>query len=63
MRALVVTNLYPTPERPEYGRFVLDQVEALRRRDDVEIEVFSFPPGLRSYPAAARDLRRSHARG
>ena len=30
MRALIVTNLFPTPERPEYGRFVLDQVEALR---------------------------------
>ena len=63
MRALIVTNMYPTPDRPEYGRFVLDQVEALRRRDDVEIEVFSFPPGLRSYPAAARGLRRRHARG
>ena len=37
VRALVVTNMYPTPERPEYGRFVLDQVEALRRRGDVEI--------------------------
>ena len=36
---------------------MLDQVEALRRRDDVEIELFSFPPGLRSYPAAARALR------
>ena len=63
VRALVVTNMYPTPERPEYGRFVLDQVEALRRRDDVEIEVFAFPPGLRSYPAAARELRRRHHRG
>src|SRR4051794_19571202 len=65
MRALIVTNMYPTPERPEYGRFVLDQVEALRRRDDVEVEVFSFPPGLRSYPAAARELRRryGHAHG
>ncbi len=60
MRALVVTNLYPTPERPEYGRFVLDQVEALRRRGDVEIELFAFPPGLRSYAAAARELRRRH---
>ena len=45
MRALVVTNMYPTPERPEYGRFVLDQVEALRRREDVEIEVFASRPG------------------
>jgi glycosyltransferase involved in cell wall biosynthesis len=61
VRALIVTNMYPTAERPEYGRFVLDQVEALRRRDDVSIELFSFPPGLRSYPAAARALRRRYA--
>jgi glycosyltransferase involved in cell wall biosynthesis len=62
VRALIVTNMYPTPERPEYGRFVLDQVEALRRHDDVELEVFSFPPGLGSYPAAARALRRRYGR-
>jgi glycosyltransferase involved in cell wall biosynthesis len=60
VRALIVTNMYPTPERPEYGRFVLDQVEALRRRGDVDIEVFSFPPGLRGYPKAAIDLRRRY---
>jgi teichuronic acid biosynthesis glycosyltransferase TuaC len=58
VRALVVTNMYPTPERPALGSFVRDQVEALRRRDDVEIELFAFPPGLRSYPGAARELRR-----
>jgi teichuronic acid biosynthesis glycosyltransferase TuaC len=58
MRALVVTNMYPTPERPALGSFVRDQVEALRRRDDVEIELFAFPPGLRAYPRAARELRR-----
>src|SRR4051812_41612127 len=52
--------MYPTSERPAYGRFVLDQVEALRRRDDVEIEVFAFPPGLRAYPQAAIDLRRRY---
>jgi teichuronic acid biosynthesis glycosyltransferase TuaC len=60
MRALIVTNLYPTPQRPEYGRFVRDQVDALERRDDVEIEVFSFAPGLTRYPKAARDLRRRY---
>ncbi len=62
VRALIVTNMYPSAERPEYGRFVLDQVEALRRHPDVEIEVFSFPPGLREYPKAARALRKLHAR-
>jgi teichuronic acid biosynthesis glycosyltransferase TuaC len=58
VRALVVTNMYPTPERPALGSFVRDQVEALRRRSDVQIELFAFPPGLRSYPAAVRALRR-----
>jgi glycosyltransferase involved in cell wall biosynthesis len=42
------------------GPFVRDQVEALRRRDDVEIELFTFAPGLRGYPAAARELRRRY---
>jgi glycosyltransferase involved in cell wall biosynthesis len=60
VRALIVTNMYPSPESPALGSFVRDQVEALRRRDDVEIELFAFPPGLRSYPAAARELRRRY---
>src|SRR4051794_5055389 len=60
MRALVVTNMYPTSARPALGRFVQDQVEALRRIDEVEVELFAFPPGLRSYPRAARELRRRH---
>src|SRR5690349_7341355 len=50
--------MYPTPERPALGSFVRDQVEALRRRDDVEVELFAFSPGLRAYPRAARELRR-----
>lgn len=60
MQALIVTNMYPTPERPQLGSFVRDQVEALRRRGDVEIELFAFAPGLRAYPAAARELRRRY---
>jgi teichuronic acid biosynthesis glycosyltransferase TuaC len=60
MRALVVTNMWPTPARPALGRFVHDQVEALRRIDGVEVELFAFPPGLRSYPRAARALRRRY---
>jgi teichuronic acid biosynthesis glycosyltransferase TuaC len=60
VRALVVTNMYPTPERPPLGSFVRDQVEALRRRGDVEVELFCFPPGMAAYPRAARDLRRRY---
>ncbi|MGB2710942.1 MAG: glycosyltransferase, partial [Conexibacter sp.] len=62
MRALVVTNMYPTQARPALGRFVRDQVEALRRIDGVEVELFAFPPGLRSYPRAALALRRRYRR-
>jgi len=60
VRALVVTNMYPTPERPALGSFVRDQVEALRRRGDVEIELFTFAAGLTGYPRAARELRRRY---
>jgi glycosyltransferase involved in cell wall biosynthesis len=59
MRALVVTNMYPTPARPALGSFVRDQVAALRRIDGVEVEVFAFDPGgAQAYVTAARDLRR-----
>src|SRR5215218_9644374 len=52
--------MYPTPQRPGSGPFVRDQVEALRRRGDVEVELFSFPAGGRNYPRAARELRRRY---
>jgi glycosyltransferase involved in cell wall biosynthesis len=58
VHALVVTNMWPSPERPAYGAFVRDQVDALRRLPGVEVEVFSFPP--KGYATAARDLRRRH---
>jgi glycosyltransferase involved in cell wall biosynthesis len=57
MRVLVVTNLWPSAERPALGPFVRDQVEALRAIDGVEVELFTFGTGWRAYPAAARELR------
>jgi teichuronic acid biosynthesis glycosyltransferase TuaC len=61
MRALVVTNMYPTPARPALGSFVRDQVAALRRIDGIEIEVFAFDPGgAQAYVTAARNLRRQN---
>src|SRR5581483_11698545 len=58
MRALVVTNMYPTAERPALGVFVRDQVEALKLISDVEVEVFAFDPGnAAAYVRAARELR------
>jgi teichuronic acid biosynthesis glycosyltransferase TuaC len=60
MRVLVVTNLWPTPERPASGGFVRDQVEALRRLDGVELDLFTFATGPRAYVRAARELRRRY---
>ena len=62
MRALVVTNMFPSPARPALGVFVRDQVLALRRIDGLDVSLHAFAPGgPRSYLRAARDLRRRHA--
>lgn len=58
MRALIVTNMWPSPDAPALGAFVRDQVDALRRLPGVELEVFAFPPG--GYVRAAREIRAAH---
>jgi glycosyltransferase involved in cell wall biosynthesis len=59
VRALIVTNMYPSPARPALGSFVRDQVEALRRIDGLEVHLFAFDPGGGgAYVAAARALRK-----
>jgi glycosyltransferase involved in cell wall biosynthesis len=63
VRIQIVTHLWPTPSEPEYGAFVQTQVEALRRREGVEIDVRSFARGAFSYPRAAWALRGSARRG
>jgi teichuronic acid biosynthesis glycosyltransferase TuaC len=60
VRALVVSNMKPDEARPELGRFVRDQVAALRLLADLEVELFEFPPGPRALARAAVDLRRLH---
>src|SRR4051812_811644 len=52
--------MYPSRERPWLGPFVRDQVEALRRREDVEVELFAFGPGPRALVRAAATLRRRY---
>jgi teichuronic acid biosynthesis glycosyltransferase TuaC len=54
--------MMPSESRPERGAFVRDQVEALRRRQEAEIEVRRFPQGGVSYLSAAWRLRRSGRR-
>lgn len=61
MHALIVTNMYPSPARPALGSFVRDQVQALRRIPEVELELFSFDPGgPGAYLKAAAELRRRY---
>lgn len=64
VRALIVTNMYPSAAAPARGSFVRDQVEALRRLPGVEVEVFAFAPGGGSpYVRAAGALRRRYRDG
>ena len=58
MRALVVTNMWPSTAAPQHGVFVRDQVEALRRRPGVEVDVFAFAPGPRALLRAIATIRR-----
>jgi glycosyltransferase involved in cell wall biosynthesis len=61
MHALIVTNMYPTLHHPALGSFVRDQVTALQRQPDTDIEVFAFEPGgARAYVHAAAELRRRY---
>src|SRR4051812_13689371 len=59
MRALVVSDMGPTPAAPGRGVFVRDQVEALRRLPGLEVELDEAPPGTRALAAlTARCARR-----
>src|SRR3954462_14119610 len=49
--------MYPSRGRPWLGPFVRDQVEAFRRRDDLDVELFAFPPGPRALARASLTLR------
>ena len=50
--------MWPSAAAPQRGVFVRDQVEALRRRPGVEVEVFSFPSGPRALLRAIATIRR-----
>ena len=58
MRVLIVTNMWPTPQRPAFGVFVRDQVEALQAlgAPDLDLEVVVLAPG--SYVGGAAALAR-----
>jgi glycosyltransferase involved in cell wall biosynthesis len=65
MRALVVTNLWPTPAHPGVGVFVRDEVDGLRSLG-VEVDVLHLDRsrlGRRVYLRTARELARGVASG
>jgi teichuronic acid biosynthesis glycosyltransferase TuaC len=62
VRALVVSNMLPDSAHPERGRFVRDQVGALRELDGLDVELYEFSPGAPALARATADLRRRFAR-
>jgi glycosyltransferase involved in cell wall biosynthesis len=63
VRALVVSNMLADPLHPERGRFVRDQVAALRRLDGLAVELHEFSPGARALGRAGLELRRRYGAG
>jgi teichuronic acid biosynthesis glycosyltransferase TuaC len=62
VQVLVVSNMLPDARHPERGRFVRDQVDALRELPGLEVELYEFPPGGAALIEAARWLHRHHGR-
>jgi teichuronic acid biosynthesis glycosyltransferase TuaC len=60
LRALVVSNMLADAAHPERGRFVRDQLGALRNLDGLQVELHEFSPGARALAGAARELRRRY---
>jgi len=60
VRALVLSNMLADASRPERGRFVRDQVDALRDLGEWQVELYEFSPGARALLRAARDLRKRY---
>jgi teichuronic acid biosynthesis glycosyltransferase TuaC len=61
MRALVLSNMRPDARHPERGRFVRDQVDALRTLGEWQVELYELAPGARTLVGAARHLRERYA--
>jgi glycosyltransferase involved in cell wall biosynthesis len=59
VKLLVLTAIYPKPDRPQFGSFVHTQVEALREAGvDVEVLVLDGPNRKLIYPKGVAQLRR-----
>jgi teichuronic acid biosynthesis glycosyltransferase TuaC len=54
--------MLPSREHPERGRFVRDQVAALRELEGLDVECYEFAPGAKALMGAAADLGRRYRR-
>jgi glycosyltransferase involved in cell wall biosynthesis len=57
----VLSNMLADAAHPERGRFVRDQVDALRGLGDWHVELYEFPPGAGALASTARHLRKRYA--
>jgi teichuronic acid biosynthesis glycosyltransferase TuaC len=62
VRALVVSNMLPDAAHPARGRFVRDQVDALRRIEGIEVDLHEIEPGKAGLARGAWELRRRYGR-
>jgi glycosyltransferase involved in cell wall biosynthesis len=60
LRALVVSNMLPDAAHPERGRFVRDQVTALRELPGLQVELYEFAPRARALARAVPELHRRY---
>jgi hypothetical protein len=60
VRVLVVSNMLADDRHPERGRFVRDQVAALRKLGEMDVDLYEFAPGAGELIRAARELRRRY---
>lgn len=56
----MVSNMLPDAAHPERGRFVRDQVAALRKLHALEVELHEFPPGAGALARAVPELHRRY---
>jgi glycosyltransferase involved in cell wall biosynthesis len=61
LRALTLATLFPDAGRPDFGRFVLRQTQALAAREGVEVEVVA-PVGLPPWPLSSHPHYRARAK-
>ncbi len=58
MRVLVISNMRPDASHPERGRFVRDQVAALRRLDGLDVDLRELAPGALALARSSWELAR-----